>query len=161
MALGKRVLRPVRLVLKSDTAVALNANFDAYVAADYDPAKLELVPGETPTVFVVQQLTSTQKLRVYAEGSAFAQCTAALRYGLIGLEGYQVLRPDGGVDVLPPPEREPAEGGSAVKLKWLEEANLPMDHIYAVGSVVMSISEAKAPLSRPSATPSGPGGLSA
>lgn len=171
--LGRRVTGPRRVVIAVelpaggavvDPAVDVErSNLAEYRASLWDDRHLAFRAGEKPTWFLIQPLTRRQKDA--CEG--FAPRAAAawyLRCALLAIENYQVVSAAGEIIDAPQPERVPNGAfGLMATEKWVDELNLPEEHLLACWFMIRALSEAQLPLSKPSATPSGgaPGGAAA
>lgn len=163
--LGRRVSGPRKVVVAVelpgggsvvDPAVDVeHSNLAAYKADLWDPKHLVFRDGERPTWFHVQPLTRRQKdaCETFAPRAAAAWY---VRCALLEIDNYQVLNGDGVIAEAPQPERV-ANGafGLMASDKYVDELNLPEEHLLAVWLMVRTLSEAQLPLSRHSNTPRG------
>lgn len=143
--------------LAIDPAVDLQASdLDAYRESLWDTKHLAYHPGQTPTLLRLQPLTVAQKEASESitgqrkSGAFWFQC------GVTQITNYQVEKPDGSLVELPQVvRREEGRLGWMITDAWMAEANLPAQLLVAVHLMLLSMSEAQLPLSRPSGQPSG------
>lgn len=146
--LKRRVLDPVRLVLPFDPAIDHERSDYESFRTTWDQKHLTLKPGEQATVFVINQLTHRQRQRVASIESLPERAAMAVRYGLIAVENYAIERPDGSTVFVEQPRRSHlGDCGECITDEWMESARLLTDELVAVGGSILSISEARAPLS--------------
>lgn len=146
--------RPVELI---DPAVDVEASdLDAYWENLFNGQHLALRPGESPTWVTIKPLTRRQK---EAADAAFGERQLAswyLRCGLVAVENFYVYGPEGKDTPIQPvafEDRGPL--GQLVTEKWLDEVNFPSIVRNALFYMIAHLSEARAPLSKPSGPPAG------
>ena len=146
--LKRKVLEPVRLVLPFDSAIDHGrSDYDAYKST-WDTKHLVYVEGGQPSVFVINQLTHRQRQRVANVEHIADRASLAIRYGLISVENYAIEKPDGSVVFLEQPRRtHHGDLGECITEDWMEQARFLTDELVTIGGAIMSISEARAPLS--------------
>lgn len=142
--LRRRVYDPIDLVLAEDPAI--EGGYEVY-AKHWDMTKLLLKPNEQPTVFKVQQLTERQRDACWRIDTIIDRCTLALRYGLLDVRNYGIVTPSGEQQLLTTPDRGNGEHGSMVTQEWMDKARLLSAEKLAVGSVIITLTEARPPLS--------------
>lgn len=143
--LKRRVLDPIKLVLRIDSAIADGSDYEKYVQT-WDLAHLKLKPGEQPTVFTVQQLTDRQRDACHRLDAIVDKCTLAIKYGLLSVDNYMLEGPGGGT-LLAQPERINGEAGQVVSDAWLDKARFLLEEKLAIGGTILAITEARPPLS--------------
>jgi len=161
MALGKRVFSGERrLILFEDSAIegTTLAQWQEYLSAGCDESLLDFVEGVTPTEFRIRPLTPRQKdyIPTFALSDR-ASWVWRVRLGLVAISGYEVQDEHGNAHDLPPLKTEKLGRicADAVTEKWFADADLPGEHIMSIAMGVNAISEATAPLSQRSDSPSG------
>jgi len=152
--LGKKITAIRKVILEGDSAI-IGGNYKAYKDSMFDESHLEIDKGESPTYFKLRQLTDPQKDAIAGESSIRKQAKLAIRCSLVGVEGYAV-QTDSGVKQLSDVDTEDhITCGRIVSKQWMEEANLPTEHLLDLYICVDSLSEAKIPLSKRSVAPAG------
>lgn len=144
--LKRRVLEPVRFVAEFDSAMGEGSNYAEFTKT-WDLKHLICKPGESFTVFVLNQLTDQQRDAAWRNSTHIDRCDVAIRYGLMDVENYGIVSPTGELTLLATPKRAPAEHGSAVTQEWLTTARLLTEEKFAIGSAILAITEARPPLS--------------
>lgn len=143
--LKRRVMDPVKLVLRMDGAIGEGADYDKYTET-WDQAHLNLKPGETPTVFTIKQLTDRQRDACHRGDTLLDKCTIAIRYGLVSVDNYMLQGP-GGSEALSQPDLGNGEHGRVITDAWLDKARFLTDEKVALGGTILAITEARPPLS--------------
>lgn len=157
MAIGRRAVGQRRVALAltieagviADPAVDLEqSDLKAYRESLWDTIHLKYLPGERPTLFTIRALTKREKDK--AEGLPAREAAAWLiRCGVVALENYQIMRPDGTTYEAPQPDGNPASE------KWMDELDLPQSYLFTLAAMIRAISEAELPLPKASVKPCG------
>jgi hypothetical protein len=168
MAFGRKCCGPRRVVLVlgseeravADPALDLEAMGDegikAYWESLFDPLHLRWKPGgeADATWWTIRPLTARQK----DQGAALTVDRQRARYylqcALLRVENYRITNDAGEIIATPQPDRRTPEGEASDK--WFDELNLLGNELIGLMLMIAQISEARAPLSRPSGAPSGP-----
>jgi hypothetical protein len=146
--LKRKVLDPVRLVLAVDPAVDMERSDYKKYQETWDLKHLVYHEGQQPTVFVVNQLTCRQKLFIHGMSNIVERAVLAVRLGLVAVENYGIVKPDGGTILLEQPKRQPySEYGDAITEEWMESARFLVEELLAIGGCILIITEARPPLS--------------
>ena len=159
MALGRQILKPVKMVLPHDSALVEDeAEFDYtdYAKAHYDPAMLRFKPGEKPTWFTVQQLTPRQRQACANEDAGYDRHMLTVRCGLVAVSGWEMYDSNGGPLTMDAIERK-AVGklGELVTERWLDHVDFGELTIALLATAVERMSLPEIPLSKRSVTPAG------
>jgi hypothetical protein len=141
-------------VLEEDGALdAEKSDYEAYVESGYDRKHLTMRNGEKPTEFCIKPLTYAQREALQDQTNIPSY---VIRCGLRNVENYIVQEEDGTTAALPPVELDDVDGlGKLATMKWLAAANLPDSHMARIIEAIQNITQAKLPLSAPSAPASG------
>lgn len=146
--LKSRVYDHVKLVLQTDPALlSSDAEYQNYI----DTWKLEdlkFAEGDRPSVFTIRQLTVGQRTKIQQINGVLDRATMALRCGLVDVQDFFVMRPDGSTYPIETPKTASyGEWGNIITPEWIDSAHLTSGDILAIGAAVLNISEARAPLS--------------
>lgn len=152
--LGRREFSQTAVILEGDSAIGPKASYREYLQT-WDEKHLDLIPGDAPTRFILRQLTEEQK-RAIDPLEGRARRALAVRCFLVGLQGYEVLRPDGS-RVRPELQFEDAGGLGRImtdaSFKAIGLTDVQLIALYVTGT--HHFSEAQLPFSRPSAPAAG------
>lgn len=127
----------------------------------FDEAVVKFLPGEKPTWFSIAPLTAGQKLA--APGSPLQERVAwFIRCGLVKIDNYQVMGPDGVSREAEQPDRADRGGrlGEMASEDWYLRCAMTDEDKLALYRMINHVSEAQHPLSRLSGRPAGESGLS-
>lgn len=153
--LGRREFSQTWVILPADTAVGTAANWKAY-AEDWNQTHLDLVPGQTPTRFLIAQLTEDQK-RALAPLSGVDEMNLGIRCALKNVENYNIVGVDGAVRFPKPLQFEEAGTlGSILSEASFRDLGLTTDlQRMPLYIWIRQFSEPQLPLPKPSVPPSG------
>lgn len=159
MALGKRVLRPIRAVIAVpsgrgmeliDPAIDVeNSDIDKYWESMFDIKYIAFHPGESPSWFTFVQLTRRQKDAVDVAIGERQAASWYIRCSLINVENYTIIDNLSNITEAPQPDRQSrGRAGEMASEEWLDKINFPSDHRVALFLMINHISEAQPPLLR-------------
>jgi len=139
MALRRRILGRTEIILSFDPAVA--GSYSEYRSAHYDRSKLEIKPGEQPTVLHIDPLTEAQK-DVCGQLEGKIRQKATVRMALREIENY-TLEVGGVPRPCPPVRRERISDdlGMGVTDAWFAEAGLHSDILTELSQAIWEISD--------------------
>lgn len=169
MALGRQEFSATKVLLIGDSAIGPHADW-AEFRKDWDAKHLDMVKGEQPTWFVIEQLTEDQKRILSARGYGRLDSTSSpivpdhddasliIRCFLRSWENYQV-QTVGGTHAVEPPSSSDFEDagklGRVLKDDAMRRLKLTIHQwrwLYMLG---FYFSEPALPLSKPSVQPHG------
>lgn len=154
MALGRKILDSVRVVLKSDPAI--EAGYDEYKKSGYDFSKLKFCDGQRPTVFHIKQWSRRQKNSVSQLAPSVDAIDLAIRCCLISVDNYLIENANGTETVLGAPTFDRyGDLGDIITVEWMDKANFLIDHKTDLYRAIETVGELSHPLGRRSVNPSG------
>jgi len=154
MALGRRRITSIRLVLRDDPAIDHSkSDYDAYVESCYQRKHLTLHNGDKATEFELKPMTFAQREALPDYDNT---ATYVMRCALKSVSNYIVYDDETDTEsTLRPVEHTKVDGSPMVTVKWLAEAALPTDQVVPIITAINEITQAKAPLSERSVPASG------
>ncbi len=164
MALGRRAAKPTKIVIALpgedglvDPAIDIeNSDIEEYWESLFNIEHIKFNKGQKPTYFTIKPLTRRQKDAVDVLTGEKALASWYIRCSLIKLYNYHIMDGDGKVGDAPHPAiKKHGEVGEIATEGWLDKVNFSSDVKNVLCLAIMSMSEAKIPLSKPSDPESG------
>lgn len=158
MALGKRVLRPIKAVMAIpagkgieiiDPAIDVSkSDIEKYWESIFDIKHITFYPGESPTWFTLTPLTRRQKDAVDVAIGERQAASWYIRCSLLSMDNYTIIDSNGKVIEAPQPDRQQrGRAGEMASEEWLDKVNFPAEHRTGLFLIINHISEAQLPLS--------------
>lgn len=146
--LKRKVLDYVKLVLAIDPAIDVEkSNFDLYYET-WDLKHIIIKEGEKPTCFTIRQISDKARDKLLSITNSPERATMAIRCGLVDVENYFIEKPNGELIPLESPKRSNyGDWGNIITDEWMETAKFCFDEKLAIGGAVITITEARPPLS--------------
>lgn len=157
MGLGRPVRLPTKVILAIDSSIQEGSKYAEYEEGLYaDESLLRLDPADPPVRWNIRQLTAEQKDAMEAQATPRERAKMAIRCSLIGIEGYRIEKPDGGLlDMSKPDTVSAGKLGAICTEKWVNALNLPVEQLTMLYMALQRFSEASLPLSKPLERPPG------